>query len=157
MNNSIYWSKGAWWWLRSPGNGNWQACVVREEGKAGWNMRDGVNGEAYGVRPALYIKNDIADKLHIDLYASDNLLPEHIDSAPILNDEGYVVFGSYEQDNDLLNGSEPIEWQILESDGNSTLLISRYVWDYQPYNTERVDVTWETCSMRQWLNDDTGN
>lgn len=64
-----------------------------------------------------------------------------------------VKFGSYEQDNNTENGSEPIEWQVLEkrSDG-SLLVVSRYGLDSQPYNTERTDVTWETCTLRRWLN-----
>ena len=32
------------------------------------------------------------------------------------------------------------------------LVISRYALDCQPYNTELEDVTWETCSLRKWLN-----
>ena len=33
-------------------------------------------------------------------------------------------------------------------------MLSRYVLDMQPYNTERIDVTWEDCTLRSWLNDD---
>lgn len=32
------------------------------------------------------------------------------------------------------------------------LVISRYGLDCQPYNTEDEEVTWETCSLRRWLN-----
>ena len=32
------------------------------------------------------------------------------------------------------------------------MLISKYALDCQPYNTEWVDVTWETCSLRKWMN-----
>ncbi len=63
-------------------------------------------------------------------------------------------FGSYEQDNDPENGMEAIEWMVLESDGEQALLISRYGLDVQPYHTEDAEVTWETCSLRQWLNGD---
>ena len=28
------------------------------------------------------------------------------------------------------------------------------ILDCQPYNTESTEVTWETCSLRQWLNND---
>lgn len=64
------------------------------------------------------------------------------------------VFGRYEQDNNLANGPEPIEWIILEVKTDDTLLlISKYALDAQPYNTEYTDVTWETCTLREWLND----
>ena len=66
-----------------------------------------------------------------------------------------VFFGSYEQDGITSNGTEPIEWEILSKENGKALLISKYVLDCQPYNTEDVDdVTWETCSLRKWLNSD---
>ena len=64
-----------------------------------------------------------------------------------------LVLGSYEQDNDLSNGAEPIEWLVLERNGNDLLVISRYGLDCVPYNDSETDVTWETCSLRKWLND----
>ncbi len=64
-----------------------------------------------------------------------------------------VTFGHYEQDN-INNGKEPIEWLVLTVQGNYALLISRYNLDTQPYHTENASVTWETCSLREWLNDD---
>lgn len=71
-----------------------------------------------------------------------------------INDEGYYVFGMYEQDNDESNGPEPIEWVILDENENGTLLLSRYLLDCVQYNNERADVTWETCSLRSWMNND---
>ena len=65
-----------------------------------------------------------------------------------------ITFGHYEQDNDLANGAEPIEWVVLEVSGNKALLISHYGLDAKPYNTDYIDTTWETCSLRAWLNSD---
>ena len=70
------------------------------------------------------------------------------------NAEGYVEFGSYEQDGDESNGPEPIEWRIIDQNENGTLLLSRYVLDGAQYNDERTDVTWATSSYRKWLNSD---
>ncbi len=64
----------------------------------------------------------------------------------------YITFGSYEQDNNLANGKEPIEWLVLEKEGSKALLISRYVLDNQAYHAENTDITWEKCSLRKWLN-----
>ncbi len=64
----------------------------------------------------------------------------------------YVTFGSYEQDNNLGNGAEAIEWLVLEKKDGEALLLSRYALDAKPYNEEYVDVTWETCTLRSWLN-----
>ena len=63
-----------------------------------------------------------------------------------------IFFGAYEQDNNTYNGKEDIEWLVLKKDGNRALLISKYALDSQPYNEEAEDVTWETCTLRTWLN-----
>ena len=63
-----------------------------------------------------------------------------------------VFFGSYEQDNDTANGKEDIEWIVLAKEGNKVLVISKYALDCQRYNSTWTDVTWETCSLRKWLN-----
>ena len=64
----------------------------------------------------------------------------------------YVLFGSYEQDNDDSNGKEDVEWLVLAKEGNRILLISRYALCTSQYNWLNVDVTWESCSLRTWLN-----
>lgn len=63
----------------------------------------------------------------------------------------YVTFGEYPQ---TTAGEDmtPIEWLVLARDGNKALLISRYGLDAQPYNTDHTSVTWETCTLRTWLN-----
>ncbi len=63
-----------------------------------------------------------------------------------------VLFGSCEQDNDMSNGREDIEWRVLAKKGNRILLISDKAIDRKLYNTTYGDVTWETCSLRKWLN-----
>lgn len=64
-----------------------------------------------------------------------------------------IFFGAYEQDNDLSNGKETIEWCVLDIQDEKALVISRYGLDCQQYNSENTDVTWETCSLRLWLNE----
>ena len=67
--------------------------------------------------------------------------------------EGDTLFwGSYEQDNNIFNGKEDIEWIVLANEGNRLLVISKYALDIQQYHTEYADVSWETCSLRAWLN-----
>lgn len=63
----------------------------------------------------------------------------------------YVTLGTYPH-TALGNTREPIEWLVLARDGNKALLISRYALDAQPYNTDDASVTWETCTLRTWLN-----
>lgn len=63
-----------------------------------------------------------------------------------------VLFGHYEQDCDLANGKEPVEWIVLYNNRGRALLLSRYGLDAQPFHTENAEVTWRTCSLRRWLN-----
>ena len=65
-----------------------------------------------------------------------------------------VVFGAFEQDNDFVNGKEPIEWRVLKNDGSKVLLVSKYVLDIGNYNTDGDSSSWEKCSLRAWLNND---
>lgn len=65
-----------------------------------------------------------------------------------------VTFGHYEQDNNPDNGPEPIEWIVLDVQDGKALLISKYGLDVKPYNEKLADVTWETCTLRTWLNGD---
>ena len=64
------------------------------------------------------------------------------------------TLGLYEQDNNMKNGPEPIRWTVLAVEGDRVLVISRYVLDCRLYNEERKPVTWETCTLRAWLNGD---
>ena len=65
-----------------------------------------------------------------------------------------IEFGHYEQDSNLTNGKEPIEWIVIGKENNKVLLLSRYCLDGEIYNKRAEDVTWETCTLRKWLNDE---
>lgn len=64
----------------------------------------------------------------------------------------YVFFGNYPQ-TEAGNDSTPVEWLVLERNGNMALIISRYCLDAQPYYTKLRNVTWEDSTMREWLNE----
>lgn len=63
-----------------------------------------------------------------------------------------VIFGHYEQDGNPENGQEPIEWIVLEAEDGKSLLLSKYVLDSVQYHQKDMDITWEECSLRAWLN-----
>ena len=67
-----------------------------------------------------------------------------------------VLFGAYEQDNDLANGKEDVEWLVLEKYGNRALLISLYGLDAKPFDPHPAeygeeDPNWSSCYLREWL------
>ena len=57
------------------------------------------------------------------------------------------VFGEYEQDNNIENGKEPIEWIVLENNDGEIYAISKYVLDVQPFNK----VNSRNCTLDDWL------
>ena len=69
--------------------------------------------------------------------------------------EGVVEFGSYP----ITKGGsrKPILWNILRRKGNKAMLFSAYGLDAKPYNKELEDITWETCTLRKWLNEEFHN
>ena len=68
-----------------------------------------------------------------------------------------IEFGTYEQDNNTSNGKEKIEWIIVSSDDKKAMLLSKYCLDYQPYHSEETNITWENCTLRNWLNNSFAN
>lgn len=74
-------------------------------------------------------------------------------SAAKYREGDIVTFGRYEQDNITSNGAEKIEWIVLEVQSDRMLLLSRYGLDSERYHYRKVNVDWDTCSLRDWLND----
>jgi len=65
-----------------------------------------------------------------------------------------IQLGAYEQDGNRENGAEDIEWIVLDVQDRKVLLISKYALDHTPFHTSGTTVTWETSTLRQWLNED---
>ncbi len=63
-----------------------------------------------------------------------------------------VTFGSYPQSNVSGNTKEPIEWIVLDRQGNRVFLLSKYILDCKSYDDVKQYATWEECTLRQWLN-----
>lgn len=66
----------------------------------------------------------------------------------------HYTFGTYEQDNNKSNGAEPIEWRVLAVEDGKALLITEKLIDCKKYNDTLTAITWETSTLRKWLNDD---
>ena len=65
-----------------------------------------------------------------------------------------IKFGHYEQDGNLENGKEEIEWQVLKVESDRVLVVSKYALDCKKYDETKYAVTWEESTLRKWLNDD---
>ncbi len=66
----------------------------------------------------------------------------------------HVRFGRYEQDGDITNGKEKIEWLVLEIKDGKALIISKYLLDCREYDTGDVGINWGSSSVRAWLNNE---
>ncbi len=67
---------------------------------------------------------------------------------------GHVLFGTWDQDGNMNNGKESIEWMKLgdqKTDG-SQLLLSLYGLEKKPF--DGTSSLWQMCSLRRWLNND---
>lgn len=103
--------------------------------------------EAYAIYVTLTGYKDV-DKL---LAEDTNLVAVAEERRAKFAVGNYVTFGTYPQTKSEYDQT-PIEWLVLARDGNKALLISRYGLDAQPYNKNYTSVTWETCTLRTWLN-----
>ena len=64
-----------------------------------------------------------------------------------------VIFGSYPQSDTTGKRNDPIEWIVIERDDEKALLLSKYILDCKSYhNNIGENATWETSSLRKWLN-----
>ena len=110
---------------------------------------------------------DKAFEIWADLAENDSVIEAFLKSDSKMREAGKryrasvgneVEFGNYYmkdkywiEDHDE---KEPITWDIIAQEGNKVLLLSDEILDEQYYNETRSDTTWETCSLRKWLNND---
>ena len=148
------------WWLRSRRtNGNGHAAVY-DDGSFCW---DHYNNTNIALRPALWLANmpQIRSANSITGRESSPDKGPYENRTPIrkINIESFKTVGNYGTfgvyyHSDSFSSQSPVEWLVLDVQENKALLVSRYVLDSQPYNTEFKKTTWESCTIRTWLNDE---
>lgn len=77
--------------------------------------------------------------------ANGDAMPVETNASAVQLMEIYNI-GTYE--------NETLSWIVIDVKDGKALLLSEKVIDLVPYNTEKTEVTWETCSLRKWLNED---
>ena len=125
----------------------------------GFNLRDFVRNENGSV---IVNVKDIEAKavIYINEYRRkeeerQTLLRKEAEKKIILESwkiGGYPKFGTYYYRNTYEKMN--IEWYVLARDGRKALIISRYVIDCERYHKEWVDITWESSTIRKWLNNE---
>ena len=74
--------------------------------------------------------------------------------------ENRIPFGRYpKKDNDRMKKSkyeswEPLYWRVLKREYDKILLITEDLIECRKYHEEYTNATWETCSLRKWMNEE---
>ncbi len=131
-------------------NGRAESSIVFQD-----DLEDRIN-QWYGGKnvdldytPVGRIFNGASYLTEYDLF-SDSGIWAHGDASPYSYETTklYIgdtyTFGSYR--------NEPITWIVLDKDESGYLLLSKYGLEALPYNDTVADVTWQTCTLRSWLN-----
>ena len=145
----------------------------------GESVRSAINAES-AKKTLLYFlsEKDKSTEMPSAISVSESVLPAGIIPLPFdvpsssssLKTDSTFNFGHYEQDNDLNNGTEPIEWLVLTVQDDRALVISKYALDAIGWTDnsgtknlvdiswqewiETNNITWETSLYRKWLNND---
>ena len=130
--------------------------LVLRGGQGTLTARTGAFDEAAGYEAIAVRETPGGEPWRLDRRAGPlrRVSPEWKDLSSVLLPVRLFTFGRCEQDNDLSNGPEPIQWRVLAVEGRRALVIASLCLDARPYNTEPEAVTWETCTLRAWLNSD---
>ena len=145
------------WWLRSCTSAE-SAYSVQSTGYH--DNVDHFDDRYVGVRPAVWIDTACASA-DGERMPETFSVPEEVPWAPdpaahaLGRDAAVgdvVLFGACEQDNVETDGKEPIEWIVLDRQGDDALLVSRLALDACRLQNRYEPTSWETCTLRAWLN-----
>ena len=105
----------------------------------------------------LEVKDDESsyEKILLDSFAKIKELKciTDYDDNTIIDNVDSISIGSFPHSNDIYGD---IDWIVLEKDekNHRALLLSKYILCYdKKYNEVEEDTTWETCTLRRWLNE----
>ena len=137
------------WWLRSLGShGDFASTVLGDIGNVN-RSGNNVIWSSDAVRPAL----------HLNLSSDSGWSYAGTVPSDDVAEWDCIWFGNYWQEDtngdgkaDKNDEKTPIKWRVLSVEGDDVFLLADKNLDCQRYNDTNTDVTWETCTMRSWLN-----
>lgn len=79
------------------------------------------------------------------------------DTEDILKDKEYIkeciIKLQKRSSNEIIRfGKDKKEWIVLERIGNKAFILAKDIVARRVYHEELIDITWEKCSLRTWLN-----
>jgi hypothetical protein len=82
----------------------------------------------------------------IDMYRKEGTIDE------------LVHFGRYPYESNAWSAEpkiwKPLRWRMLRREHDKVLLITEDLIDCKQYHEKYVDITWEKCTLRRWLNEE---
>ena len=94
-----------------------------------------------------------SQKLIVQILNDNDYLKTFVSNV---NDE--VLLGKYEQDNNIENGKEPIEWIIIDKSSSYVTLIAKYVLDVKKFgykdNYDQLECWLKTDFVKENFNDE---
>lgn len=99
-------------------------------------------------------------KKQICQHLSFDYMPKlDVSGKPRIETGTCVKFGRYPKRLSKKLRLKDIEWLVLDNDGETALLLSKYALDCEPFHDcqlihgKYIDVPWRDCDLRRWLND----
>lgn len=158
-------SRGTSWLLRTPSQNDDTVVFVHDEacdpensnnyyhrGEEEWGYAcslsycfwgKNVSSFQVGVRPCIRVRIPAADTA------------DTVGDLSSVKVGDFITVGRYEQDNNLTNGPEPIEWRVLDKKDGKLLVISDkslYESSFAYLGWQPVPQNWESSCARGWLN-----
>lgn len=152
----------SYWCTRTPGQSDGSLVVL--------SCSDGVieydgfyKPNYFGIRPAMWLDSELLKEYAPksgqqgggegeDGGEGGEIPPPEVIMVCEVGD--IITYGRYEQDNNASNGRENIEWIVLDVQDGKALVFSLCGLEWQQYNKTDEEVTWESCTLREWLNND---
>ena len=126
------------WWLRSPGYDSSYASYVEFTGYGG-RYDCCVDFDFLGVRPVLHIKLSSLDNSNYRMTKKVAVSVKH-------SVYDLIELGNY--------SGKALWWRVLSRNGEDVFLLADRTVCEKNYNNKFDSVTWETCNLRTWLNDE---
>lgn len=92
---------------------------------------------------------DATTDIETEVQADETFAPIELNDS-IKKGDRNVLFGNYPQgENEEV---EPLAWRVLDTKEGKALLLTEKLIDRVAYNDHEKNVTWEKCTLREWLN-----
>lgn len=157
------------WWLRDSGHNTSRAATINKHGRVN-SMGKPVGTSDVYIRPAMWIKpTGLYPICKVGEETVDNSMVFYKSEEEAVREESTVSADSCNVSTDIINdwtfvtqgdivrlgkwNDKDLIWKVVDEDECKFMLMSIYGLPNMRFHDVRIDaVTWEMCSLRQYLN-----